>query len=137
MSSERAFVDTNVFAYALDDADEAKQARARLVIAELGREIVVSTQVLIELYAVCTRKLNMSSNAAADAVALISRYPVIHTDRDLAMAAVRRASDGSISVFGAAIVEAAAVAGCRRLITEDLNHGQLIAGVRVEDPFRG
>ena len=35
----------------------------------------------------------------------------------------------------ALIVRAAASAGCVRLLTEDLNHGQVIDGVRVENPF--
>lgn len=30
-----------------------------------------------------------------------------------------------------------AAAGCGRLLSEDLNDGQLIGSVRVENPFRG
>ncbi len=34
------------------------------------------------------------------------------------------------------MVEAARVAGAERLLTEDLQDGQHIEGVRIEDPFR-
>jgi predicted nucleic acid-binding protein len=31
---------------------------------------------------------------------------------------------------------AARLAGATRLVTEDLQHGRRLAGVRIEDPFR-
>jgi predicted nucleic acid-binding protein len=39
-------------------------------------------------------------------------------------------------LWDALIVEAAARSGCERLFTEDLNDGQEIRGVLVENPFR-
>lgn len=53
----RAFIDTNVFVYALDDAEPDKRDRARSLLAEEHEAAVVSTQVLGELYVTATRKL--------------------------------------------------------------------------------
>lgn len=40
------------------------------------------------------------------------------------------------SFYDSLIVAAALEAGCRRLLTEDLQHGQRIEGLRIENPFR-
>jgi predicted nucleic acid-binding protein len=41
-----------------------------------------------------------------------------------------------ISFWDALVVVSASRAGARTLLTEDLNHGQVIEGVRIENPFR-
>lgn len=41
-----------------------------------------------------------------------------------------------ISYWDATIVEAARVAGCNRILSEDLNDGQDYNGIRVENPFK-
>ncbi len=54
----RVFVDTNLWVYRLDQRDPAKAARIAIWLRELAaeHEIVVSTQVLIELRSVLSRK---------------------------------------------------------------------------------
>ena len=131
------FVDTNVFAYALDAADPIKQQRAQTVIRDRRDAIVVSTQVLIELYAVCTRKLGMDRPDAREAVESVAGFPVTDTDRALVLDALRLAERATLSVFDAAIVCAAQRAGCRAVLTEDLNAGQRFGDVVVENPFVG
>ena len=42
----------------------------------------------------------------------------------------------SFSFWDALIVRTAAAAGCGLLLTEDLQHGQVVDGVRIENPFR-
>ena len=137
MSSGRVFVDTNVFAYALDRSAGAKQARAQEVIRARRHDIVVSTQVLIELHAVCTSKLGMPRSDARAAVESISGFPVTDTDRSLVLRAVALAERAELSVFDAAIVCAAQRAACRAILTEDLNDGQRFGDTVVENPFAG
>jgi predicted nucleic acid-binding protein len=43
----------------------------------------------------------------------------------------------SISLWDSLVVRSAAVAGCATLLTEDLQHGRVIDGVRVTNPFLG
>jgi predicted nucleic acid-binding protein len=135
MTSTLVFVDTNVFAYALDHADRAKQGLAQDVIHAHRREIVVSTQILFELYAVCTRKLGMDRGDARAAVRALSDFPVTHTDRALAVDALQLAATAQLSIFDAAIVCAAQRSRCRAILTEDLNAGQRFGDVVVENPF--
>lgn len=135
MSIGRVFVDTNVFVYALDADAGAKQVRAQQVVSTARDEIVVSTQVLVELYAVCTRKLGMGADDARSAVAAVSGFPVTDTDRELVLQAIRLAGRAQLSIFDAAIVCAAQRSGCRTILTEDLNAGQRFGDVVVENPF--
>lgn len=135
MSGARVFLDTNVFAYALDSSAGDKQVRAQRVIDLRRQDIVVSTQVLMELFAVCTRKLGMTRSDARTAVAAISAFPVTDTDRVLVLQAVALAERAQISIFDAAIVCAAQRAGCGTLVTEDLNAGQRFGDTVVENPF--
>jgi len=130
------FVDTNVFAYALDEGEPVKRETARETIETHRRQIVVSTQVLIELYAVCTRKLGMDRDVAGKAARAVALFPVVSADRELILDALTLAADAQLSVFDAAVVAAAVRGGCAVLLTEDLNEGQVLSGgVRVRNPF--
>lgn len=135
MTEAPAFVDTNVFAYALDSADPSKQARAQELVEERRSEIAVSTQVLLELHAVCTSKLGMTREDARTAVESIADFPVTSTDRALVLKAADLAAGAELSIFDAAIVCAAQRAGCTVLLSEDLDPGQRFDGLVVENPF--
>ena len=41
-----------------------------------------------------------------------------------------------ISFYDALIVQAAAASGCVRVLSEDMQDGAVIAGVRIENPFK-
>ena len=135
--SARAFVDTNVLVYAFDDADPGKRDAAREVLAEPPAPLVISAQVLGEFYVVVTRKLSepVSEADAAAAMEGLLRLPVVPIDGELARAAVATSRDAQLSYWDALIVEAAASAGCDRLLTEDLAEGAVIRSVRIENPF--
>lgn len=135
MSDGAVFVDTNVFAYALDDGEPSKRDSARETIEVHRRQIIVSTQVLLELHAVCTRRLGMDREVTGRAVRAVALFPVVGADRELILDAVTLATDAQLSVFDAAIVAAAARGGCATLLSEDLNDGQLLGGVQVRNPF--
>ena len=133
------FVDTNVLAYAHDRSETRKQPVAQAQLEELWRERtgVLSTQVLQELYVVATRKLAtpMPRTTARKIVALYAEWPVVQVDVPLILAASDLEERHTLSFWDALVVEAARRAGATRLLTEDLQAGRRIAGVRVENPF--
>jgi predicted nucleic acid-binding protein len=134
----RTFIDTNVFVYA-DDADvPEKQAIAQDLIRELaaGRRGVISTQVLTEYVAAGRRRLGLSLLDCRQAVLLMCRLKVVVLTPEHVLAALDLAASYSLSHWDALIVKAASAGGCRRLITEDLQHGQVLDGVTIENPFR-
>jgi len=137
--NDRTFVDTNVFLYAVDEAEPAKRDIAERVLAsgEYG-ELVLSTQILSEFYVTVTRKLDgrISETEALEGLDRLSLYPVIPVDTALVKRAVEISRSSQLSYWDGLIVATAAQAGCGRLLTEDLNDGQEINSVRVVNPFR-
>lgn len=140
MAGELTFVDTNVLVYAHDAAERRRQpvARAQLEALWMGGSGVLSTQVLQEFYVVATRKFAppMARRQAREIVALYATWPVVRIDPTLILAASQLEERHRLSFWDALVVEAARVAGAARLLTEDLQHGRLIGGVRIENPFR-
>ena len=132
----RAFVDTNVLVYAFDTAEPAKRAIA-LELLGSDLQLVVSTQVLGEFFVAVTRKLAtpLPVERAKEAISELVRIPTVLVDATLVLAAVDTAHAHQLSYWDAQIVEAAATAGCERLLTEDLADGATLRGVRIENPF--
>jgi predicted nucleic acid-binding protein len=133
----RTFVDTNVLLYAVDRSDERKRARATELLESRMGELVISAQVLSEFYSVSTRRLAvpLSPADAAAYVEDLERLPVVALDFDLVRDGIRLSRDAQLSYWDGLIVAAARAASCETLASEDLSHGALIAGVRIENPF--
>jgi predicted nucleic acid-binding protein len=130
------FVDTNVLVYTVDRDEPDKRAIARRVV-ETVRPICLSTQVLSEYYVAATRKLARPldpATAAAD-VDDLAELPVVTVDAKLIRDAVQTSRRWQVSLWDALIIEAARTAGCRRVLSEDLDSGTDFDGVRVENPF--
>lgn len=138
--SGRRFVDTNVLVYLFDTDAPAKRKRSRELLAADGVEgrLVISTQVLQELFVTLTRKLAvpLPPDQALAILDSLEELPVTTIDRPLVRAAAELSIRHRISLWDALIVEAARTGGCRVLLTEDLQHGWEIGGLRVENPFR-
>ena len=135
----RIFVDTNVFVYLFDADEPAKQQRAREVVGELMRSgaLVLSSQVLSELYVTVTRKLAhpLEPAAALRALADLAVYPVVAIDAALVQRAAARSVAEQVAYWDALILEAAVEAGAATVYSEDLQHGRVYHGVTVRDPF--
>lgn len=137
MNAERVFVDTNVFTYLFDSSELDKQKLAERTLSEETREIFVSTQVLQELYVSLTKGKTpiTTSEVAEQAVQETAKYSIVHIDPELVFSAIQAARKHKISFWDALIVCAAARADCDSVLSEDLNAGQLLEGVRIENPF--
>lgn len=133
-----AFVDTNLAVYVHDHGSPEKRKRAVELFEAPPDRLVVSTQVLSEFYWAVTRKLDppLPEDRAREALHELAALPVVALDRELVLSAVDTARRHQLALWDALIVEAAARSGCERLLTEDLNAGQEIRGVVVENPFR-
>jgi predicted nucleic acid-binding protein len=137
----KTFLDSNVLVYSVDEspAEKAKHARAVELLSKQAEDLVVSTQVLQEFYVVTTRKLKnpLSEERAAKALRGIAKLDVVGIDVPLVLAAANTSRTVKISLRDALIIEAACRAGCARVLSEDLNAGQVIHDVRIENPFAG
>jgi predicted nucleic acid-binding protein len=131
------FVDSNVFLYALDEANPRKQQAARHWRAELwkSRRGRISFQVLGEFYVNAVRKQPAARDEArAEVRDLMAWNPVI-TDSALLDQGWKIQDRYHLSYWDALIVAAAKVSGCHYLLTEDLQTGQKLDGVEVVSPF--
>ena len=138
--SDKTFVDTNILIYAHDVDAGPKQRIAELALRELWNHQtgVLSPQVLQEFYVNATRKglRPLLRNEARAVVATYSAWCIDISQADL-FTAFRIEDQVKISFWDALIISAAVKAGATTVLSEDLNAGQEIAGVRVLNPFAG
>jgi predicted nucleic acid-binding protein len=138
--SDKTFIDTNVLMYAHDVAAGAKHQIAETVLRELWSERtgVLSVQVLQEFYVNVTRKIPVPLSKEA-ARQVVSNYEIWCTETTSAevSAAFRIEDESRIGFWDALIVSSAAKSGATRLLSEDFNAGQRIAGIVIENPFSG
>ncbi len=136
--SDRTFVDTNVLIYAHDIDARGKHDTARELLAELwsGRSGVLSTQVLQEFYVNVTRKIAhpLPKESGRLVVSTYATWCMETTAAEISTA-FRIEDEAHIGFWDALIVASALKSGATRILSEDLNAGQLIAGIRIENPF--
>ena len=133
------FVDTNVLLYSEDGAHRAKQARAvewlhALWLRRLGR---LSTQVLNEFYANATHKIKppMPQGDARAEVRRYQRWQPWLLDHATVETAWSVQSRFGLSYWDALIVAAALAQGCRYLLSEDMQHLQVMDQMQIINPF--
>lgn len=140
MSAERYFLDTSVLVYLFDGDAPARQNRAQEIFQTYGSagQLVISTQVLQEFYVTVTRKLAkpLEPEVAYRAVQNLTILPVCQVTPELVLSAIQRSLGLRLSFWDALIVQAALESGAAALWSEDLQHGQIIDGLRIENPFR-
>ncbi len=136
---DRHFFDTNIFVYSVDNAEEQKRKRALEIIdfhRSSGR-VVISTQVLQEYYVAVTKKFNLFQDPsdAESAVRSLCKLPVVQIDKEMVVDAISLSRNHSFSFWDALIVETAARGGCKKLLSEDMQHGLEVRGLVIENPF--
>lgn len=137
--SDKAFVDTNVLAYAFDQSSPERQRRASELLRDLvdRDRAVTSAQVLKELFVVLTRKIRTPLSVDA-AVQIVDDLTILHVVDDT-MPLLRKAlaihSSHSLSLWDATIVATASAAACKTLYSERMNAGETIHGVTIQNPF--
>ena len=135
------FLDTNVVVYSLDSSQPVKQETAQRIVADaLTRQsAVVSFQVVQETLQVVRHKFRVALKDA-DVREVLAHVLVplwrVQPSEALYAKALDVQSRHRFGFYDSLVVAAALQAGCRRLLTEDLQHGQRIEGLRIENPFR-
>ncbi|MHB8146049.1 MAG: PIN domain-containing protein [Vulcanimicrobiaceae bacterium] len=136
--SDKTFVDTNVLIYAHDIDAGSKRTVAQQALGELWESGtgVISPQVLQEFYVNVTKKIAipLSRESARLIVDSYAIWCIDVSSAEISMA-FRIEDEASVGFWDALIIASAAKANAVRLLSEDLNSGQTIAGVRIENPF--
>lgn len=133
------FLDTNILLYRISsDPGESPKRRVAEALLEC-RDLLLSVQVLQEFYVQATRSSRCGRLKHSEAIRLIQswqRYSVLPVTVELMESALLARERWQLSYWDAAIIEAARAGNCEVVLSEDLQHGQDFAGVRVVNPFR-
>jgi predicted nucleic acid-binding protein len=137
--SDRIFVDTNILVYAHDADAGEKHSTAAQAVADLWelRNGILSTQVLQELYITLTRKVAspVTGNVARRLIRNYLTWELVLNDGAMILHAAEIADNYQLSFWDGLIVAAAYSKNVAIVLTEDMNHGQIIEGIRIENPF--
>lgn len=133
----RSLIDTNILVYADSGDEPVRQRQAVAVIKHhrLAGTAVLATQVLQEFTHVALRKLGLPAPLLRERLAFYGRFEMVNTTPE----SIERALDlhvlHGLPFYDALIVQAASAGGCAQLLSEDLQHDRVIAGVRIVNPF--
>ena len=133
------FVDTNVLIYSEDGRVPEKQAQALAWLRVLWQRRAgrLSNQVLNEFYTNVTRKIKppMQPGDARAEVRRYQRWQPWAIDHPTVETAWSVESRFGFSYWDALIVASAQTLGCRYLLSEDMQHGQVVDSVQILNPF--
>ena len=130
-------LDSNVLAYAENTNGKAMRQAAIEIVGRLAPESTfIPAQALGELFNVLVRKARWSRTEAEKAVlSWGDTFPLIETSSAVVLVAMTLANDHQLGIWDAIILSAAADAGCRLLLSEDLQDGFSWGGLTVTNPF--
>lgn len=134
------FLDTNILLYSISD-DPRERVKRDIAVALVERQgNALSVQILQEFYVQATRATRPNPLPHETAVAFLRTWLRRFSVQDITVSIVDGALEikaaDHLSYWDAAIVSAARALGCRELLSEDMAHGQTVAGVMIVNPFR-
>jgi predicted nucleic acid-binding protein len=138
--NDRYFLDTNVLVYAFSRQAPEKQSIAdSLIMNALASGLgTISFQVVQEFLNVARRKFQVpmkTDEALAYLHDVLMPLCFIMPSEDLYASAMTVSDRWGYSFFDSLIISAARTAGCRELLSEDLQHGQKIGDLTIRNPF--
>lgn len=134
----KVFIDTNILVYSMDQFDPEKMNQCRILLTSAadGNHGVISTQVQQEFYVAATKKLGADPILVKAILHSFAQFELVVISPSMIYDAIDCSVINRISFWDALIVEAARSARCEAIWTEDLNDGQVIRGVRIENPLK-
>ena len=134
------FIDTNILIYTFDNSAPEKQRLARQIVSQAlkSQRGVISTQVVQEFLNVAQRKFSRPLNVTdcreylkSVLSTLCRQTPSIRFyDQVLLLR-----EELTVSFYDSMIIQAAIELGCSTLLTEDMQSGRNIRGLKIINPF--
>ena len=137
MNTMRVALDTNILVYAEGLNGLIKKQATLELVQKLPQDLIVlPAQVLGELFNVLVRRAERSPEEARSSVlSWRDSYDVADTTAKIVIAATDLASQHRLGIWDSVILATAADAGCRLLLSEDMQDGFTCTGVTVANPF--
>jgi predicted nucleic acid-binding protein len=129
-------IDTNILAYVEGIDDVERQVLSRAVVRGLpGKAVVIPMQALGELFNVLVRRGWSAAHARGAIFAWHDGYRTSPTTETAMIEAIDLAVDHRFRIWDSVMMSVAAEAGCRLLLSEDMQDGFTWRGVTVVNPF--
>lgn len=136
--TSKAFFDTDVLLYALvlqvGASRDLRADKAEEILCQGG---VVSVQVLNEFADVLSRKFKLSWEKIGNLLETVGAIcgPALPLTAEAQRAAVDISSRYGYRIYDSFILATAMDSGCTIVYSEDMQHGQIIEGLRIVNPF--
>jgi len=137
--NDKIFIDTNILVYAHDRSSGKKYEISKTIVEKLwvGRNGVLSTQVLQEFFYIVTKKIisPLSISKAKEIVEKLLYWQIVVNDGQIILQTIDLCRKYKYSFWDSLIIQSAISAKANLLLTEDLQSGQIIEGVKILNPF--
>jgi len=132
----RVALDTNILVYAHGIGDDIRISAAVSLLPKFAYHLVVPTQVLAELFNVLSRIGRFGKDILIRSFSeLEAASAITGVGRDTMARAMHLSLDHAFQIWDALIVETAVEAGCKILLSEDMQHGFYWNGLTIINPF--
>lgn len=135
--NDNIFIDTNLWVYLYAKDPETKYLKVREIIDHNFDSIIISTQILGELFYVLSRKKLVQSDEAREIILeIVSNFSIEDIDTIKVLQALEINSKYQYSYWDSLIIATALVTNCITIYSEDMQHQQLIEKkTRIINPF--
>ena len=133
----KVMLDTNLWVYLYAQNVPEKQKPIQAIVATQFEAIILSAQILGELYYVLTRK-KLTTTAVAREIILemVTSFPVLGIDTVKVLLALDMHAKYGYSYWDSLILATASLHDCDTLYSEDMQHKQVIENkVQIFNPF--
>jgi len=134
------FLDTNILVYAFDRSAGYKHSLASQLVEACweNENGCTSIQVLQEFFVTVTRKIAapLQHSVAKQIVADLAQWRLQSPEAGDLLQAIDLQQNYQLAFWDAQVIQSATSQGCKQMLSEDLNHGQLYGGVKVINPFK-
>jgi predicted nucleic acid-binding protein len=133
----KIFLDANILVYLFSTTEIVKSEQINTIIQTYSdkNQLVWSTQVIQEFYAVMSRKYNVQSLQIKKIIDTFSHLECVVNDVAIIKNAIDIQVINQLSFWDSLIISSAKTSKCTYLLSEDLNAGQRIEGIQVVNPF--
>jgi predicted nucleic acid-binding protein len=137
MNAMRIAFDTNILVYAEGLNGETKKHSTLDLVQALPQDLIVlPVQTLGELFNVLVKEAKLApAEARLSILYWRDSYALAETTAKVMIAAADLAAQHPMSIWDSVILSAAADAGCRLLLSEDMQDGFTWNGVTIANPF--
>ena len=138
--NDKFFLDTNIFIYSFDEGAPEKRDRSRQLInlALQSGNGSISILVMQEFLNAATRKFSTPMTLKDSQRYLrqvLNPLCQVYTDLPLLENGLNIQDETGYSFYDSLILAAAIKANCAVLYSEDLQHGQIVQGINIANPY--